>query len=408
MNYNLLFNRLAIALAFIIPISIAGYNLILAALTLTWILEAKWKEKWEMIKIQPVFKAMLIYFLFTVLSLLWTENLSSGLYYVKQYYIFFLLPILYTSIDRSHIPKFLSAFLLAMIISEIISYLIYFDVMPFKLNPSWSPSDPSPFMMHTIYSIFLVFSIFLMLTRLSYEKRTQSKAVIYIFFIISMTLNLFLNSGRTGQFSLLLAMMVFIYIRYNFHWIKTITIAIAVSGTVFITAFFISHTFQQRSIETYNSLCYTLENKQALNNDSTGLRFMMWQVASNIILEHPIIGVGVGDERDSYAKTLSNKLPELKLYINGFSDLHNTYLKILVSTGVIGLSLFLWVFYTLYKEIETSTELHIIGGVLISLLLQYMFIGNLPAAYLTILFIFMISIVLKHPHSKCFDTFSVK
>lgn len=407
MNYNLLFNRLAVSLAFIIPLSIAGYNLILAALTLTWILEARWKEKWEMIKAQPVFKAMLIYFLFAVLSLFWTENLSSGIHYLKQYYIFFLLPILYTSIDRSRIPQYFSAFLFAMIISEIISYMIYFDLIPFKLNNSWSPTDPSPFMMHTIYSIFLVFSIFLMLTRLAYEKRTRFQTLLYLFFIFTMTLNLFLNSGRTGQFSLLLAMMVFIYLHYGFHWIKTMAIGLLVSGTIFLAAFFISPNFQNRTIETYNSLNYSVKNKEALN-DSTGQRFMMWQVASNIILEHPIIGVGIGDERDSYMETLLTKLPKLTPHINGFTDMHNTYLKIFISTGAIGLSLFLWVFYTLYKEIETAAELRIVGGVLISLLLQYMFIGNLPAAYLTVLFIFMTSIVLKHPHTKKLDNFSVK
>lgn len=407
MNYNLLFNRLLVALAFVIPLSIAGYNLILTALTLTWILEAKWKEKWAIIKTQPVFKAMFIYFLFVILSLLWTENLSSGMHYIKQYYIYFLLPILYTSIDRSRIPQLFSAFLAAMIISEIISYLIYFDFMPFQLKASWSAADPSPFMMHTIYSIFLVFSIFLMLTRLAYEKRTKFQVIIYLFFIISMMLNLFINSGRTGQFSLLLAMLVFVYLHYRLHWIKTVLVTFAMSGTIFIIAYFISPNFHNRTIETYNSLSHTFQQEEAFN-DSTGLRFMMWQVASDIILKHPIIGVGIGDERDSYAQTLLIELPELHPYVNGFSDLHNTYLKIFVSTGIIGLSLFLWIFYTIYKEIESSSELHITGGVLITLLLQYMFIGNLPAAHLTVLFVFITSIVLKNPNSKRFGSFSVK
>jgi O-antigen ligase len=397
MNYNLLFNRLAVALAFIIPLSIAGYNLMLAALTLTWIVEAKWKEKWGIVKAQPVFKAMLIYFLFAVLSLLWTDNLPSGLHYVKQYYVFFLLPIFYTSIDRSYIPKFLSAFLAAMIISEIVSYLIYFDLMPFKLNSSWSPSDPSPFMMHSIYSIFLVFSIFLMLTRLAYENRTQLQSTIYVLFIITMCLNLFLNSGRAGQFSFFLTLIIFIYLHYRLHWIKTIILGLFLSTIIFATAFFISPNFHNRSIETYNSLSYTVENREANSSDSAGQRFVMWQVASKIIEKDPIIGVGIGDERDSYSKTLLSDFSTFPSFFSGFSDLHNTYLKILVSTGLVGLILFLSVFLILYQQIDSSKELKILGVTMIALILQYMLIGNLPAAHLTILFLFIMSFTLKSP-----------
>ncbi|MDP2077119.1 MAG: hypothetical protein Q8J85_03670, partial [Sulfuricurvum sp.] len=222
MNYNLLFNRLLVGLAFVIPLSIAGYNIVLGLLSITWLLEGKWREKWNLIRQQPVFKGMLIYFGFVVLSLLWTENLDSGWHYIKQYYIFLALPILYSSINRDYIPQILSAFLGAMIISEIFSYLIFFDVMPFQLKSNWSPSDPSPFMMHSIYSLFLVFSIFLMIIRMAYEKRSRIQAILYTFFIITMTMNLFLNSGRTGQFAFFLALIVFIYLYYEFHWIKSL------------------------------------------------------------------------------------------------------------------------------------------------------------------------------------------
>ncbi len=397
MNYSLVFNRLLILLAFVIPISIAAYNILLGLITITWLLEGKWKEKWDLIRQQPVFKIMLIYFGFVVLSLLWTDNLSSGWHYVKQYYIFFALPILYSSVNRTYIPQILSAFLGAMIISEIFSYLIYFDLIPFKLKPGWSPSDPSPFMMHSIYSLFLVFSIFLMIIRIAYEKRTRFQTVLYTFFIATMTLNLFLNSGRTGQFAFFLALIVFIYLYYQLHWIKSVFLGIIISSVIFSVSYIISPNFQNRTNETIQSIVHAYD-KQEAKNDSTGQRFMMCQVASDIIWNNPIIGVGIGDERDHYHQTLDQCMPELKPCIEGFSDLHNTYLKVFASTGIIGLGLFLWVFYTMFKELDDHHEIKAIGGVMLTLLLQYMFIGNLPAAYLTILFLFVMSFTLKYPH----------
>lgn len=397
MNYNRLFNRLLIILSFVIPLSIAGYNIVLGLLFIVWLLEGKWEEKWNLIRQQPVFKAMLIYFGFVVLSLLWTENLGSGWHYIKQYYIFFALPILYSSINRDYIPKILSAFLSAMIISEIFSYLIFFDVMPFQLKSNWSPSDPSPFMMHSIYSLFLVFSIFLMIIRIAYEKRSRIHAIFYTFFIITMTMNLFLNSGRTGQFAFFLALIVFIYLYYQLHWIKSLLFGIIISSIVFTISYLISPNFQNRTNETIQSIIHTYDHQEA-KNDSTGQRFMMCQVASEVIWENPLIGVGIGDERDSYHHVLNCSLPKLKTYIAGFSDLHNTYLKVFASTGIIGLILFIWVFYSLFKELDNSIEIKAIGGVLLTLMLQYMFIGNLPASYLTILFLFVISFTLKYPN----------
>lgn len=397
MNFSLVFNRLLILLAFVIPISIAAYNIVLGLITITWLLEGKWKEKWDRIRNQPVFKIMLIYFGFVVFSLLWTENLSSGWHYVKQYYIFFALPIIYSSINRAYIPQILSAFLGAMIVSEIFSYLIYFDLMPFKLKPTWSPSDPSPFMMHSIYSLFLVFSIFLMIIRIAYEKRTHLQTIIYVFFIVTMTLNLFLNSGRTGQFAFFLALIVFIYLYYQLHWIKSLLLGLLISTLVFSISYLISPNFQNRTNETVQSILHAYD-KQEAKNDSTGQRFMMCQVASDIIWKNPLIGVGIGDERDHYHQTLDHCLPELKPYIYGFTDLHNTYLKVFASTGIIGLGLFLWVFYMMFKNLDGHYEIKTIGGVMLILLLQFMFIGNLPASHLTILFLFIMSFTLKYPH----------
>lgn len=396
-NPTLLFQYAVIALAFVIPLSIAAYTALSALLLILWIIEGNWRYKWELIKNQPFFKAFWIFYLFLTISLLWSENLHQGLEHLRKYYfIAFLLPILYTSIDHKRIPQIFNAFLSAMIISEILSYLIFLDLMPFKYKESWSSVDPTPFMHHTPYSIFLIFAIFLMLTRLLYEKRTKIQIFIYSFFILTMTANLFLNAGRTGQFSLLITLIVFLTVNFKFHWFKTLFMTAAISTAVLTTAFFTSPNFHNRSIETYQTFHYLITHGEALKNDSTGFRLMMWQTASAIISEYPLIGVGIGDERDVYSATLSTKLPELKDQIIGFSDFHNTYLQTAVSTGLAGLVLLVAMFYILYRNLSFNPELRSIGAVMITLWLSFMLIGNFPAAYLTILFVLITSIVLKH------------
>lgn len=395
LRVSLLFQYGVIALAFSIPLSIAAYTALSALLLILWIIEGNWNTKWELIKNQPFFKAFGLFYLFLVISLLWSENLSLGLEHLrKYYYIVLLLPILYTSIDRKWIPQIYSAFLSAMILSEILSYLIFFDLMPFKYKESWSSADPTPFMHHTPYSIFLIFSIFLMLTRLLYEKKTKIQIIVYSFFILTMTANLFLNAGRTGQFALFITLSVFIMTYWKLSLLRTLLASLLIAISIFLLAYWISPNFHNRTDETYRTFHYLIKEGKPLN-DSTGLRFMMWETAATIISEHPLIGVGIGDERDVYHDTLATKLPQLKDKILGFSDFHNTYIQVTVSAGFIGLALFGWTFYTLYRNLSANRELKTMGAVILTLWLSFMLIGNFPAAYLTILFILITSITLK-------------
>lgn len=398
-NPTLLFQYTVIALAFAIPLSIAAYTGLSALLLVLWIVEGNWRYKWELIRNQPFFKAFWIFYLFLTVSLMWSENLHQGLEHLRKYYfIAFLLPVLYTSIDHKRIPQIFNAFLSAMLISEILSYLIFLDLMPFKYKETWSSVDPTPFMHHTPYSIFLIFTIFLMVTQLLYEKRTKMQVFIYSFFILTMTANLFLNAGRTGQFSLLITLIVFLTVNFKFHWFKTVLLTTAISTAVLTTAFFTSPNFHNRSIETYQTFHYLITHGEALQNDSTGFRFMMWRTAGVIISENPLIGVGIGDERDVYSDTLSTKLPQYKDQIIGFSDFHNTYLQTAVSAGLTGLLLLLAMFYILSRNLSFNRELKSIGAVMTVLWLSFMMIDNIPAAYLTILFVLFTSITLKREH----------
>ena len=393
---QLLFQYIVVALAFATPLSIAGYTALSALLLILWLIEGDWHTKWKMICAQPVFKVIGIFYLFLVLSLLWSDNLIQGFEHLRKYYLLLLIPIIYTSLDRQRIPQIFSAFLSAMIISEVLSYLIFFDLMPFKYKESWSSIDPSPFMHHTPYSVFLIFSIFLMLIRLLKERKNTLQTYFYTFFIITMTINLFINAGRTGQFSLLIALIVFLSIYWRFSVLKTLISTSLIASFIFSIAYVASPNFHHRTNETYQTFHYLLTQGKPLS-DSTGLRLMMWQTAGIVISEHPLIGVGVGDERDAYHEVLDTKLPELKDQISGFSDFHNTYIQIAVYSGVTGLALFGAIFFTLYRNFDTNKELKTIGAIMTTLILLFMFIGNFPAAYLTILFVLMTAVTLKRP-----------
>lgn len=399
-----LFQYFVVLLAFSIPLSIAAYNLFAVSLFILWIIEGNFKSKWKMIVEQPFFKALWIFYFFMVLSLVWTSNIHQGLEYLRKFYfLILLLPVLYTSIDRSRLPQIFSAFLAAMVISEILSYMLFFELMPFMYKESWSSIDPTPFMHHTPYSIFLIFTVTLMLIQLIGRKNNNIKGVFYGLFIVTMIANLFINTGRTGQFALLVALGIFLISYLRISFLKTIAYSAVIGGIIFLVAYGSITNFHDRVNETYNSISTLITTQKPLN-DSTGFRFMMWHAASEIIRTNPILGVGIGDDRDAYALVLSKSSIDLKNTIEGFSDFHNTYLQITVWSGIVGLVLFLNVFFVLLKNISNNKELKSIGRVMTGLLLCYMLIGDFPAAYLTVLFVLIIALTLERNDEILYTT----
>lgn len=391
---NLLFNYLTILLAFTIPFSIAGYNTIAGLLLITWIWEGNWQHKWYLIKQQKVFVWLLLFFSYYSLTLLWSDNTSVGLDALRKYYLFLLLPMLYTSLRPIFFIRVLHVFLSAMVISEILSYLIFFELMPYQNIFYWYPTNPSPFMSRGVYSVFLAFAIFLMITNLFNKKHTLIKTGIYLLFITTMLGNLFINAGRTGQFALAVGILVFLLDHFRFNIFKTLSFTIIACLIIFTVAFNLSPNFHLRSIETWNSIAYLFSHGTPLT-DSAGFRIMAWQTAIEIFLHQPLLGVGIGDAQTAYQTALMSSFPQYHDYIIGLSDFHNTYLQIAVNGGGVALLLWCIFLYSLFTSLNEDRMYHSTGVLMLTLLTLYMMVGNLPAAYLTILFVLIMGITMK-------------
>ena len=89
-----------------------------------------------------------------VIGLLLTEDISWGLHIVhKMWYFLLLFPALFTIVRKEYIKYYVSAFLLAITITEIASYLVWFEVIePFK---NATVENPTPFMSHISYNPIL-------------------------------------------------------------------------------------------------------------------------------------------------------------------------------------------------------------------------------------------------------------
>ena len=343
-------NILMVIFVFTFPISAKKVYPLLILLIVLWIFENNWRDKIQKLLQIKSFMYYMIFIVFLGMSLLWSDNIyggfvkhypSNGIYeYFKMYFTCFLLvPIFITSIQEKYIKYIMSAFLSAIFISEIVSWGIFLDILHISGKDS---SDPSPFMSHSLYSIFLTITFFVLVTE--YFKTIDLRLKIFIvFFATSALVNLFLNGGRLGQIAFMLGVFVYVFARYKIT-IKTSFITIVSISVIVGSAYFISPIFQQRANKTINSV-KKLYNGQY--NTSWGIRVYALKVAKDIVYRHPLLGVGIGNAKESFIK--ESKQHKYGYLVKGLWHMHNQYMQILLESGLVDLGLFFIFIFQLLK-----------------------------------------------------------
>ena len=133
-NLDKTYQYLLIALAFLLPLTVFGGNLIIVIIVILWLISGHYKSKFNQIINTKLLLASVVFFCLHVIGLLWTEDLEWGFHIVhKMWYFLLLYPILYNIVKKEDINLYTSAFLLAMSITVVLSYLVWFEIIdPFK------------------------------------------------------------------------------------------------------------------------------------------------------------------------------------------------------------------------------------------------------------------------------------
>ena len=261
---------------------------------------------------------------------------------------------IYTSIDKKFIPITLSAFLAGMLISELVSYSIFFELIKIE---GINHLSPSPFMQYTLYSVFLVLTTGIILNRMLTSESIELKTIYGIFFIVT-TVNLFINPGRTGQF-LFLFLLASVLIGHYKVTLKSLFLTLSLLLIIPYLAFTYSPTFKKRMIHTYNSVT------NFSSETTIGTRITLNIVAKDIFLENPIIGIGVGDYLIKKNEILSQRYPK-KIRTKGLVHYHNQYSEFAVIAGILGLLSYIFIFISLIKTKITDRRIHTIKYLLVT------------------------------------------
>jgi len=286
---------------------------------------------------------LILFFLFSCLSLLWSSDIEFALSYLRKYWHFLVIPVIYTSLNRKYINYVFGAFLLGMLISEIVSYSIFFELIKYK---DILPSNPSPFMNHSNYSLFLAMASMILLNRIM-EVTEWKYRIVYSLYFMTTVSNLFLNGGRTGQIIFILALLSMFLIMLKSK-LKGLLLSIILLGSILTLAYTYSPIFKHRSIQGLIDIKISL--LEGNYDDSFGQRVSLWIMGGNTGMDNLPLGTGIGDEKNGTQQYVQKY--NLKRYIgmseNGYIDYHNMYIQYFVQLGIIGLLLVSYLLYSLF------------------------------------------------------------
>jgi O-antigen ligase len=344
---------LLIAAFFFLPLTVVGNNIAIWLITIIWLLTGNYKTKLHQIKNNSLAMASILFFLAHVVALLWTENISWGLEILRKMLPFLLvLPIFLTITKLNNSKYYISAFLLAISISESLSYLIWLDIIEPFGNATVTKSglkNPTPLMSHISYNPFLAFAFYLVVNKLiSGEKIFLTERVLYTFFAFTMSFNMFITGGRAGQLMFFAAVAILSFQYFKTSQIKAIIISLLLTIFITISAYRFSDIFKSRIDATVNSVMNYEENKAT----SICYRLTFLINSFELVKRNPIIGVGTGDFPDEYEKFNSINSPDIPTTVQP----HNMYMLILTQLGVVGLASLFWIFFTQFKTALTSSN----------------------------------------------------
>ncbi len=334
-------NYIFVIYAFLIPISRAGIGIATMLLLVLWFFTDNFKQKISYLKSNKTIRYIILFILFSLLSLLWSDDPIGGISYIRRYWYFLPILVIATNVQKKYIPYAISAFLTGMFLSEVLSYGLFFELWTLRHG---SASDPSPFMNHLQYSMFLAFASLLLLNRFFFETKLKYKIFYFLYFLI-ITSNLFLNGGRTGQAAFAISLFVVGLLNIKNKIIALFSMLLLVIS-IFYTAYQVSPVFNARVDVTIKNI-NSIENKNFFCS-SIGARFGLWIVGGEIFLDNPIVGIGESNNVETMKTYINNNHPD-KICIKDRPNYHNYFIQVAVKLGIIGLFLYIMIFYSLLK-----------------------------------------------------------
>lgn len=344
-NANALGNHLIVIMAFFSVINPGPYSGAYTYLLILFLFKPNKMDKLKEVFTNKVVQAILLFVSMSVVWVYVADDVSLAKP-AKENYVYLLHVVgILLFLEYKYVHKVIAAFILGVFVNELLSYAIAFGWIshPFVFSFEGSRLDnPTPFMYHIIYGFVLAVTGTLLAQLYSEKKSKWVKFSVALFFI-SISTNLVLNIGRTGYVLFVIGLILLVFLKYKKNVFKLVLVMVLFFTFLFYTAYNFSPQFKVRIDQTVVSVNKIIDDNNY--GSSIGMRFLQVKQGYQLFLERPIWGYGTGQNiKVMYQDAVDKKLSYARSIKNFFTN-DNLYLDITLQFGLVGLILYLNIFY---------------------------------------------------------------
>lgn len=309
-------------------------------LLLNWLVEGKFRTKWNALKNNKAVWTIIAIFLIHILGLLYTSNFQYALKDLRIKLPILILPVVFASSAKISMDDFLvllKVLVFTALASSLYSFYIYLRYYGNVIVELRAISTIISHIRLSLLNCLAAFACFYLIFKNNYKKATLINVV---WFLIAAWLFIFngILGARMGilVFLVLIILGVFyISIKKKKLWLSLILITAALS-LPFISYYGIK-SVKMRVDEGINEL-RNYQHGGDPSGQSISQRFVFWEIGYHIFKKSPLIGIGTGDVADEYKKFYAqNDVIDKKFQHRA----HNQYLTILLTFGIIGFVVFM-------------------------------------------------------------------
>lgn len=323
----------------VIPVSTSLTEIFTTLVAVLWFAAGHHKAFWQCMRSHPVARAGALLYLMLILGVLYTSgDLRDAFGILGKYRELILIVAFLSFLEDDKTRRLgLKAFGAAMVVTLAASCYLYYFAPP-SLDPNLRVG--LPFKNSITHSLLMAVFAFGLMVHMFSHRRSRNATIGLSVLIILVVFNLFvLTDGRTGYVLFYLLGLLFLFQKFKLRYAAIGVVVLIGFHFLLISVSTLYQTqwnFLTRGISKY------MERGDATS--SIGMRIEFSKNSYQIMMERPLFGHGTGSFRERYSDfAKANQLERVT------DNPHNEYLMLGVQIGWIGIGLFLYFIYTLWR-----------------------------------------------------------
>jgi O-antigen ligase len=362
------------AIGFSIPISTALDTILLSTVVLLWFVSGNYREKIAVIRNNTMALLAVIAFSTYILGSFYSVADTKEIFeFLLKGANFLLIPLMMPFIrDKKTQQYAFGGFLSATVLILALSYLIWLNVLPPTKIFKGSPDNPMVFKLHITQNLFMAFGAFMFALYARHASSRLWKNLCIVFCLTAIFNVLFMVHGKTGH--VVLSVLI-IYFLFDWFRLKGLLVGFLVLVSLWGIGYSVSSGALRHGTDMIIQQMFSWnESKKARSGFPVEERLEWYATSIQIIKENPFFGTGTGSFKKVYAHKASNS--QSLITVNP----HNEYLMIAVQLGLVGLGVWLYLFYRqfiLADQLPSPFEKAVAQGLVLTILTASMVTSTL-------------------------------